>query len=351
MNHLSIAKILGVLTVILTSSTFLVSVSYADKRTYIDLTHPLPTFEPSTEDFEFPVGNPNSSVKNFPLPDLSQPNPDSTGFTGEPTQEWNVPNKQAVLGNFRLTRETRFHKTLTTFAFNPNLATSIDAPAHRDVLDPAAVAAAIGFGLTASDFAHEDKRHINELPMDELVGKIVFIDISQRVQAEIDRHGGDLSSVDFSNSSGNNVERADIDAIARKLKNGAWVIIRTSWDRFFHDTVAYGNENNRPGITPEAVVRLVEIEKERNIRINGIGADNRGVDTGESSSISGAGSTPAHNVGLNRGWKLLENLTNLELLKDMRRSKKNTLIVAPVNLIGAAESYARVLARVHLRKN
>ena len=76
----------------------------------------------------------------------------------------------------------------------------------------------------------------------------------------------------------------------------------------------YNNNLNHPGITPAAVDRLIEIENERGIRIAGIVADNIGVESGHSlrgdmgtdKTITSELVMYLHAIGLNRGWKLVE---------------------------------------------
>ncbi len=362
------------------SSTFADSFG---KRVYIDLSHKTATFQPTTPQGEacedalatlvtIPAGIPlapailvvESSIRNIATPDLGAPNPESTGNILPAASVVFSENAVGGIGSLvvfdteivdpgALDPANGFVKVLTPhrIILDGNTGTSIDAPGHFQTLRGNEVAAAQG--APSSEFAAPgDARSASELGPADLIGKLILIDISERVAAELTKNGGepDPSLTDFSEASGNSVTRADIDAIAHQLEAGAYVVAHTGWDRFFNDTARYLNGANFPGFSRGAIDRLIELENAKGIRINGLGADNRSVDNGESFALFVSGdqalaSIPAHIRGLRRGWKMVEDLTNLQTVADSK-AKRMTLIVAAAPLGGLTEAPARVFAEL-----
>ena len=179
---------------------------------------------------------------------------------------------------------------------------------------------------------------------------MVVIDISERVNAELGKNDGVPGPVEvtnFGNASTNVVTAADIDAVADQIQDRSFVIVHTGWSRFYWNSGPglegpYVNDFNYPGFSREAITRLIEIEKSRGVRINGIGADNLTVDAGEGTGAPefGPGAFPAHLYGLQRGWKMLENLANTAELGD----GSCTLFVGAMNHRGGVASWARIFA-------
>jgi kynurenine formamidase len=125
-----------------------------------------------------------------------------------------------------------------------------------------------------------DKRKmLHMLGGDDLTGRAVVIDISGRVQAELDKNGGkpspDTGVTNFSNNSGNVVTADDVAGVADRLDNGVWLVLNQGWSRFYFQGAdvakdPYINDWNFPGMTPAAIDKLIEIENAKGIRINGI---------------------------------------------------------------------------------
>ena len=168
-----------------------------------------------------------------------------------------------------------------------------------------------------------------------------MIDISGRVEAELAKNGGkpspDTSVTDFSNSSANVVTPDDIDAVADKLADGVWLVLNLGWSGFYFDGTdfakdPYINGWNYPGLTPAAVDKIIEIENNKGVRINGIMSDVIGVETGQNSRGSDEKWTDswyAHVVGLQRGWKFVENGANLEQLAQAGPDNCTLVVGAP----------------------
>jgi kynurenine formamidase len=212
--------------------------------------------------------------------------------------------------------------------------------------------------------AEPDARSIHEYTLEELTGPIVYIDISKRVQAELKKNKGrpstDTKVTNFDDGSGANVTAADIDRVASQLVDGAYLVINAGWEQFYigappadgdHWRHPYINNMNHPGVSRAAVNRLLAIEKARGIRIGGLVADNIAVESGH--SIRGRMGTDKvdptrlamymHAVGLPRGWKLVENAANLDLLAAYPPASCDLLIGAP-KLMGVSGVPSRLMA-------
>ena len=114
-------------------------------------------------------------------------------------------------------------------------------------------------------------------------------------------------------------------------------------DPFLHP---YIDGLNYPGFGKAAVEKLIEIENRKGIRINGIAMDKLSINSGESGRGSD-GKYPfgdgwyAHQFGLTRGWKLLENTSGTgQLAGDNGRY---SLIAAAIRLTSATGAPARVV--------
>lgn len=287
----------------------------------VDLTHPIGTFAPLNGDIT--------------KPDLAKPYKNSIAvptFGAQAVYE-TLPNFETNRGYFALGR----------VLLADHHGTHIDSPGH--------------FNNTAAttEGGPPDKRTIDDLKPDELIGKVVFIDISSRVQAVLDKNGGkpspDKKVTDFSNSSNAVVTAADIDAIAGKLQAGVWIVVNAGWSRFFGEPdmakSPYINGWNFPGFSAAACDKIIEIEKARNIRINGLAMDNIGIDSGENSGGPKGDlvtdSWHCHVRGLQRGWKFVENAANLGQLAQAR-ADSCTLFVGAPKTVAAAGGPSRVLA-------
>jgi kynurenine formamidase len=209
-----------------------------------------------------------------------------------------------------------------------------------------------------------DERGMSEIPLNELVGAIVYIDISGRVEKELAKNNGipsiDLEKTNFDDTTGINVTAADIDAIAEHLVDGTYIVVNTGWEKFYFGAPAadgdnwkhpYNNNLNHPGVSREATDRLIEIEEKRGIRIAGIVTDNIGVESGH--SLRGDQGTDKvdmtqlvmymHSAGLQRGWKLVENAANLHVLGNYQPGDCDLIIGAP-KVAGASGTPSRLIA-------
>ncbi|EJT06459.1 cyclase [Rhizobium sp. CCGE 510] len=286
---------------------------------FIDLTYPIPTFEPV-------AGNPIEA-------DLSKPFGKSKPIPSFFPQAVFVPSTNPM-------DQGHFYRGILRIAEHHG--THVDAPSHY-----------VNNEKTTEKDAVPVKFE-NDLTLQDLTGPIVYIDIRPRIDAELAKNGGrpspDKSKTDFSETSGNNVTVADIDAIAGQLRNGSWVVVNSGWGKFFVgadlSTSPFINGWNFPGVSKAALDRLIEIETEKGIRINGIATDNIGIDSGEAERGVGDAwnnSYHSHVRGLQRGWKYVEMIANLDSLAT-ENADDCTLIIGALPIVGGSGSPARVMA-------
>jgi len=290
----------------------------------IDLSHPIPTFAPSEED---------------PMKaDLSKPYLDSVPiptFGGQTV---------FALGKFP-TNQGHF-----------DLGTLVLAEHHGTHLDTAGHYINDTNSMEQGTIAPSKRKLTHQLDASDLIGKAVVIDISGRVDTELAKNGGtpspDKSVTDFSNSSNNVVGADDIDAVKDKIDNGVWLVLNTGWSRFFFSGTdfakdPYMNGFNFPGISKAGVDRLVEIMEEKDVMINGIVADNIGVDSGDSAKGDDdkwTNSWHAHVRLLQRGVKMVENATNLGQLVMAGNGENCTIVVGAPKHVRGTGGPSRVLA-------
>ncbi len=286
----------------------------------LDLTHPVGTFSPKDG--------------NIAEPDLSKPLKNS----------YAVPTfgAQAVYETLPDFKTNRGYFGLGRVLLAEHHGTHVDAPVHYNNVKE------------TLETSTPDRRTLEQLMPNDLFGPIAFIDISSRVQAELDKNGGkpgEVGKTNFSNSSNAVVKAADIDAIADRLDTGVWIVANGGWSRFFRgaslDDSPYINGWNFPGFSAAACDRIIEIEDRKGIRINGVVMDNIGIDSGENSAGPKGDlvtdSWHCHVRGLQRGWKFVENAANLGQLAEARGAPCNLFIGAP-RLVAGTGVPSRIMA-------
>ncbi len=177
-------KSIGLTTFAMAGLSLVTFTSVAADSFLIDLTHPIGTFKPLNGDIT--------------KPDLNSPLLDSIA----------VPTfgQQAVYDfNFGFkTNQGEFQ--LGQILLSEHHGTHMDASRHF-VNNP---------GSSEGDDSR--RKYMHQMTADDLIGPAVVIDISSRVQAELDKNGGkpspDASITNFSNASNNVVTAADIDGIS-----------------------------------------------------------------------------------------------------------------------------------------
>ncbi len=289
----------------------------------VDLTHPIPTFKPMEGD----------AMK----PDMNQPWLDS-----KPIPSF---GQQTVFSVSQFTTNQGYFD-LGLLVLSEHHGTHLDTSSHY--LNNAESMESVGM-------APEKRRLAHEVDANDLMGPMVLIDISGRVQRELDKNGGkpspDKSVTDFSESSPNVVTVDDIAAIEDKLVDGSWLVLNLGWSRFYFSGTDFGkdpyiNGFNHPGLSHAAVDKLVEIIDKKGVRLGGIVADNIGIDSGEAAKgvdDKWTNSWYAHVRLFQRGVLFVENATNLDQLA-MARPGSCTLIVGAPKHVRGTGGPSRVMA-------
>jgi kynurenine formamidase len=302
----------------------------SNEAVYYDLSHEVPTFAPfqgalDRADLNRPFGNSRPAATSGGFQAVRRAKPDFPGRLGY--FQWGI------------------------FVLDEHYSTHIDSQHH--------------FVTTAPELQIDDpdRRTVAAFALDDLIGPIVYIDVSDRVQLELDKNGGqpspDPEVTDFGESSMATVRVADLAAVEEFLVDGAFLVLNLGWAQFFWGASPanswlhpYNNAMNHPGLTKAAVDWLLALEKRKGFHIKGFVADNIAVESG--ATILGPDGTVLaerpqlnglylHAVGLQRGWKIIENATNLEVLASHPQGSC-TLIVGAPKIAGASGTPARLIA-------
>lgn len=296
----------------------------ASAQTVIDLTHPIPTFKPME-------GDPMK-------PDMSQPYEDIGVF---PTFGGHAV---FAMGKFPTNQG---HFDLGTLVLAEHHGTHLDTSAHY-VNDAGS--------MEAGGIAPGDRKLAHQLGAQDLIGRVVLVDISGRVQTELDKNGGrpsnDTAVTDFSNGSRNVVGADDIAAVADQLDNGVWLVLNLGWSKFYFEggdfvKDPYVNAWNHPGLSKAGVDKLIEVMDAKNIRIAGIIADNIGIDSGQSAigeDDKWTNSWHAHVRLLQRGLLFVENAANLDQFASVSDPSNCLLSVGAPKHVRGTGGPSRVMA-------
>ena len=297
--------------------------SAADKIV-IDLTHPIPTFKPMD-------GDPMK-------PDLSKP--------------WGDARLHPTFGQHAVLAISEFPTNQGKFDIGQIILTEH----HGTHLDTSAHYINNADSMEEGGTPPAERKLAHQLGAKDLIGSVVLVDISGRVQAELDKNGGnpspDTSATDFSNSSPNVVTADDIEAVKGDIENGVWLVLNLGWSKFFFGGPdfakdPYVNAWNHPGISPAAVDKLIEIMDEKGVKIAGIVADNIAIDSGQSSKGEDDQWTNAfyaHVRLLQRNLLFVENAANLDLLATVRNPKDCLLSVGAPKHVRGTGGPSRVMA-------
>jgi kynurenine formamidase len=174
------------------------------------------------------------------------------------------------------------------------------------------------------------------------------------VNAELAKNGGRPSPDRKKTNFDNMVTPADIQKLEPQIKNGVWIVVNTGWSKFYVGAPPknpfmhpYTNGLNYPGFGKAVVETLIAIENKKGVKIAGIVMDNLSVDSGRSGL--GSKGNPfgdgwyVHQLGLQRGWKLVENATNLAALRG-HKPGQCTLVVGAPKPVSATGTPARLIA-------
>lgn len=198
-----------------------------------------------------------------------------------------------------------YYYSAYTFTTAEHGGTHIDAPVH---------------------FA-EGKHSVNEIPLDQLIGDAVVLDLRERV-------AGDCNYL---------VSTGDITAWEERhgeIPGGAIVLLRTGFGKYWPDAKSYLGTELRgaegaaklcfPGLAPEAATWLATTRQ-----IHAIGIDTASIDRGKSKDFA------AHVNLMSNNIPAFENLANLDKLP----ATGVYVIALPVKIRGGSGGPLRIVAR------
>jgi len=300
------------------------SLSGPNQFEFIDLSHPIPTFEPSV----------NDATK----PDLQKPINSSMPIAGF--------YQQAILYPADKWPTSQGHFNSRSILIQEHNGTSFNAPNHYFNDRYSREAMAIPF---------VERKAAHQLGSEQLTGNIVLIDVSARVEQELRKNNGvpspNITVTDFSDGSMATIRASDVRAVEDDIIDGAWIVGRVGWDEFYFsgtedwDESTYVNGLNHPGFTAEAIEEIIKIMDEKGIKISGIAADSFSTDSGEGAKGTDdkwSNAWPAHVRLYQRDVLIVENLANLDLLA--KQQGDCSLMVGALNHIGGTGGPARVMA-------
>ena len=182
----------------------------------------------------------------------------------------------------------------------------------------------VGTHLDAPFHFAEGKRTAEQIPLSQLIGPGVVIDVSRQVGKDADYK----------------LQLSDIGAWEKahgRIPIGAILLIRSGWGKFWGDRKRYfgtdtpGDTDNLhfPGLAKEAAEFLV---KQR--RIKAVGIDTPSIDHGPSQEF------PTHQILGAANLSILENVANLDRLP----AKNATIYAIPMKIKGGSGAPLRIFA-------
>ena len=182
----------------------------------------------------------------------------------------------------------------------------------------------VGTHLDAPFHFAEGKRTAEQIPLSQLIGPGVVIDVSRQVGKDADYK----------------VQVSDIAAWEKahgRIPIGAILLIRSGWGKFWGDRKRYfgtdtpGDTDNLhfPGLSKEAAEFLV---KQR--RIKAVGIDTPSIDHGPSQEF------PTHQILGAANLSIFENVANLDRLP----AKNATIYAIPMKIKGGSGAPLRIFA-------
>ncbi len=172
----------------------------------------------------------------------------------------------------------------------------------------------------------EKGRSVEAIPVEELTGVAVMIDVSKSTQKERDYL---VSKIDFS----------EWEELHGKIPQNCIVLINTGYGQYWGDQLMYTGtlkqgsagveELHFPGLGPEAAEWLISERK-----IKAVGIDTPSIDYGQSKDFM------THRVLCARGITVYENVANLDFLP----AKGFYLVAAPMKIKGGSGAPLRLFA-------
>ncbi len=179
----------------------------------------------------------------------------------------------------------------------------------------------LGTHIDAPNHFEDNQPSVDKIGLESLVGPAVVIDISGKVENNVDYK---LTVTDISHW----------EQVNGRIQESSIVLLNTGWWRRWNDYDEYKNMDDAnklhfPGYSAEAATFLVE---KRDIK--GIGIDTLSADCGISTDFA------VHHVINGAGKYILENVANLDKLPPAGI----TLIVAPIKIEGGSGGQTRIWA-------
>ena len=172
----------------------------------------------------------------------------------------------------------------------------------------------------------ENGQTVDEVPLEQLVGAGIKIDVSQNAINEPDY----LVSVE---------DLKDWEAKNGKIPDDCIVLLQTGFASYYPDKIKYLGTDRRgedavkdlhfPGLAPEAATWLME-----NRNIKSIGIDTPSIDYGQSQDFE------SHVILLTRNIPAFENVANMDQLP----SKDFQIVALPIKIKGGSGGPLRIIA-------
>lgn len=185
-----------------------------------------------------------------------------------------------------------------------------------------------GTHLDAPIHFFEGVNTVDQIPVSQLVGQAIVVDVSEKALANPDYQ---VSVDDFKNW----------EAIHGGIPYNAIVLLRTGYGRYWPDRIKYMGTDARgagavkdlhfPGLHPDAAKWLVQ---ERTIKA--IGLDTPSIDFGQSEYFK------SHRILFEKNVPVFENVANLDKMPE----KGATVIALPMKIRGGSGGPLRIIAHI-----
>ena len=179
----------------------------------------------------------------------------------------------------------------------------------------------------------EGHRTVDQIPLEQLIGAAIKLDVSAKAQGDRDYQVGVTDFEAWEKQNG-------------RIPDDSIVLLRTGWSEYWNDRMKYLGTDKRgaeavvelhfPGLAPEAARWLTE-----NRKIKAIGLDTASIDYGQSKLFE------SHRVLMGQNIPAFENVANLERLPE----KVAMVIAMPMKIRGGSGGPLRIIAFVERPKN
>ena len=170
------------------------------------------------------------------------------------------------------------------------------------------------------------KRTVDQLPVDQLIGEAIVIDVSEK---SLNNRDYQVSSDDF----------IQWEKMHYKIPENIIVFLKTGYGQFYPDRIKYMGTEERgseavaklhfPGLHPDAAKWLVQ-----NRKIKAIGLDTPSIDYGQSQLFE------SHQILFAENIPALENVANLEQLPETGAY----VLALPIKIKGGSGGPCRIVA-------